>query len=128
MSAVAESAADAGPERAPALAAAAPAAPPPADGSDEGGGMEAAGSAAVELAALAPEVFLDPNEAETFAWIASDLAAAGELATGSLPTVPSDGGSGHRLQDENALSFAEPAVAPAHRERAEQDREAALEP
>jgi hypothetical protein len=37
-----------------------------------------------EEASLAPEFFLDRNEDETFAWIASDLASARELTTGTL--------------------------------------------
>jgi hypothetical protein len=35
-------------------------------------------------ASLAPELFLDRNEDETFAWIAADLASARELTTGTI--------------------------------------------
>ncbi|WP_262299840.1 hypothetical protein [Microvirga sesbaniae] len=37
-----------------------------------------------EEASLAPELFLDLNEDETFAWIAADLAPAQELTTGTI--------------------------------------------
>jgi len=37
-----------------------------------------------EAAALAPELFLDSNQDETFAWIAAELASAVELTTGTL--------------------------------------------
>ena len=61
--------------------------------------------------ALAPELFLDPHEAETLAWIAKDLAAAGELATGSVfPSAP-DPSPSFPLEDEARFAFAEdPAV------------------
>lgn len=37
-----------------------------------------------EEAALVPEFFLDSDQGETFAWIAAELASAGELTTGTL--------------------------------------------
>jgi hypothetical protein len=37
-----------------------------------------------EEASLTPELFLDRNEDETFAWIAADLASARELTTGTI--------------------------------------------
>jgi hypothetical protein len=37
-----------------------------------------------EEASLAPELFLDRNEDETFAWIAADFASARELTTGTI--------------------------------------------
>jgi hypothetical protein len=37
-----------------------------------------------EGASLAPELFLDRNEDETFAWIAADFASARELTTGTI--------------------------------------------
>jgi hypothetical protein len=37
-----------------------------------------------EQASLAPELFFDRNEDETFAWIAADLASARELTTGTI--------------------------------------------
>jgi hypothetical protein len=38
-----------------------------------------------EEASLAPEFFLDSDQDETFAWIAGELASAGELTTGTIP-------------------------------------------
>ena len=112
MAAAAESP-GAAPDRALEGSAAAAMLGTPAERSAAGGTTPAEEVSAIERAALAPELFLDPNEAETFAWIAADLAASGELATGSLDTDPRDESPAYLLQDEDAFSFAEPAVAPA---------------
>jgi hypothetical protein len=43
-------------------------------------------AASIDLAAaLDPVLFADPNEGETFAWIAADLAGPGDITTGSIP-------------------------------------------
>jgi len=62
-----------------------------------------------EEASLAPEFFLDRNENETFAWIATDLAFARELTTGTI--VNDSAGTAdqpitHSLTDD-ALPFEE---------------------
>ena len=69
--------------------------------------LEALSEEAEELAFL-PERFLDPNEDETYALIAKDLAAAGELVTGSLPSsAPEEAGL---ADDTGALTAATEAT------------------
>jgi len=66
---------------------------------------------AAELA-LSPERFLDPDEDETFALIAKDLAAAGDLVTGSLPSIaPDESGSPAAIDASELAAAAEAAAA-----------------
>ena len=68
------------------------------------GAGEPLDAGAMELALL-PHLFLDPNEDETFALIAKDLAAAGELVTGSLPSGAPEAVSSPSAVGEAPLSF-----------------------
>ena len=87
----------------------APSAPALAVEGEQGGAPPAP-----ELAAFAPELFLDPHEADTSALIASDLAAAGELATGSVsPSAPDTSPSAPEGDAEVSL-VSEPALADPH--------------
>ena len=64
---------------------------------------------AIELA-LMPELFLDANEDETFAWIAKDLADAGELVTGSLSPEAPGSSPPFAIQDDLLFFAAEPTA------------------
>jgi hypothetical protein len=54
-------------------------------------GLTLSGPARAEPGDLGPEFFLDPNEAETAALIAADLAKAGDIVLAQLPLVDPPG-------------------------------------
>ena len=55
----------------------------------------------IESVSLAPESFLDRNQDELLAWIATDLASAGEVTTGSV--APESAGTETLLMEQRVV-------------------------